>query len=175
MLIRPAEPADAPVIWQLIAPAIRAGETLAIDRDVSESAGVAYWLAPEKTVFVAQGEDGTLLGSYYLRSNNPGGGRHVANAGYVTAAHATGQGVARAMCAHSLAEAWARGYRAMQFNFVISTNTRAVALWRAMGFTIVGRLPGAFEHPSLGFVDALVMFRDLVEPSAAGAVGPGPR
>ncbi len=161
MLIRPATPADAPAIWQIIAPAIRAGETLAVDRNASESAAIAYWMAPEKTVFVAQRDDGALIGSYTLRANSAGGGRHVANAGYVTAPDASGQGVARAMCAHSLDEARARGFRAMQFNFVISTNTRAVALWQAMGFTIAGRLPGAFEHPSLGFVDALVMFQPL--------------
>ena len=174
MLIRAAVPADAPAIWQIIAPAIRAGETLALDRDMSASAGLAYWLAPEKSVFVVQADDGTLLGSYYLCANHRGGGRHVANAGYITAAHATGRGVARAMCAHSLIEARARGYRAMQFNIVISTNTRAVALWQAMGFAVVGRLPKAFEHPTLGFVDALVMFRTLNEPPVAGADDPGP-
>ena len=161
MLIRPARPDDAPAIWRVIGPVIRAGDTYALDRDMSEKAGIAYWLSSEKTVFVAEGEDGSLLGSYYIRANNAGGGAHVANAGYVTAANATGKGVERAMCAHSLDEARARGYRAMQFNFVVGTNSRAIALWQAMGFALVGRLPGAFHHPTLGFVDALVMYRGL--------------
>jgi ribosomal protein S18 acetylase RimI-like enzyme len=102
-----------------------------------------------------------VLGTYYIRPNQSGGGRHVCNCGYVTASEAAGRGVARAMCAHSLEHARARGYRAMQFNFVVSTNTRAVALWQAMGFSIVGRLPGAFAHPALGDVDAFVMFQAL--------------
>jgi ribosomal protein S18 acetylase RimI-like enzyme len=102
-----------------------------------------------------------IVGTYYLRANNAGGGAHVANCGYMVAADATGRGVARAMCAHSLAHAKDRGFRAMQFNFVITTNKRAVRLWQAMGFSIVGRLPGAFLHPTQGYVDALVMYREL--------------
>ena len=102
-----------------------------------------------------------VVGSYYLRANNRGGGAHVANCGYIVAPAAMGRGVARAMCAHSLDRARERGFRAMQFNFVISSNERAVRLWQSCGFAIVGRLPGAFEHPRLGFVDALVMYRTL--------------
>ena len=102
-----------------------------------------------------------MVGTYLLRANQAGGGSHVANCGYVTAAAAQGQGVARAMLEHSLALARARGFLAMQFNFVVSTNERAVKTWQANGFEIVGRLPGAFRHPRLGFVDALVMYRRL--------------
>lgn len=160
MLIRAAGADDAAAIWAIIGPVIRAGETLARDRCVSESVAMADWLAPDKASFVAE-EAGVILGSYYIRANHAGGGGHVANAGYVTAGHATGRGIARAMCAHSIDAARARGFRAMQFNFVISTNARAVALWQAMGFAIVGRLPGAFDHPTHGYVDALVMFRAL--------------
>jgi ribosomal protein S18 acetylase RimI-like enzyme len=105
--------------------------------------------------------DGEIVGTYYLRPNQAGGGKHVCNCGYVTSASATGRGVARAMCEHSLEHARRRGYRSMQFNFVVSSNTRAVALWKWMGFEVVGRLPAAFEHPALGYVDALVMFRSL--------------
>ena len=104
---------------------------------------------------------GEILGTYYLRANQPGGGAHVANCGFMTASAAAGRGVARAMCAHALAHARARGFRAMQFNFVVSTNERAVRLWRGLGFEIVGRLPGAFDHPVHGEVDALVMFQRL--------------
>jgi ribosomal protein S18 acetylase RimI-like enzyme len=111
-------------------------------------------------VFVAESE-GEVVGTYFMRPNQSGGGSHVANCGYMTAPWAVGRGVARAMCAHSLEHAKARGYRAMQFNFVVSTNERAVRLWQDFGFAIVGRLPEAFHHPRLGYVDALVMSRNL--------------
>jgi ribosomal protein S18 acetylase RimI-like enzyme len=102
-----------------------------------------------------------VLGTYFLRANQKGGGSHVANCGYITAARATGRGVARAMCAHSLDHARARGFQAMQFNFVVVTNERAVRLWQSFGFETVGRLPRVFRHPTLGLVDALVMHRVL--------------
>ena len=102
-----------------------------------------------------------MLGSYFLRANHPGGGSHVANTGYMTAAEATGRGVARAMCLDLLERARERGFRAMQFNFVVSTNERAVKLWHGLGFQTVGRLPGAFSHPGMGDVDVLVMYRKL--------------
>ena len=160
MLIRPATPADAAAIWAIIEPMIRAGETYTLDRDMAEGEAIAYWLGTDKETFVAE-DEGTILGTYYLRANQAGGGAHVANAGYVTGAAATGRGVARAMGLHSIDHAKARGFRAMQFNFVVSSNVRAVGLWRSLGFEVVGRLPGAFEHPAEGFVDALVMFRTL--------------
>ena len=160
MQIRPATPADAAAIWAIIGPTIRAGETYALDRNMSEAEALAYWFGADKAVFVAEAED-KILGSYYLRANQAGGGAHVANCGYMTAASATGRGVARAMAEHSLAEACDRGFRAMQFNFVVATNDRAIRLWQSLGFEIVGRLPGAFAHPAHGFVDALVMYRAL--------------
>jgi GNAT superfamily N-acetyltransferase len=116
---------------------------------------------PQREVFVAE-HDAQILGTYFLQPNQQGGGAHVANCGYVTAAWATGRGVARAMCVHSLEHARSRGFSAMQFNFVVSTNERAIALWQSVGFRIVGRLPGAFRHPTAGFVDALVMYRSLL-------------
>jgi ribosomal protein S18 acetylase RimI-like enzyme len=111
-------------------------------------------------VFVAD-DNGTVVGTYYLRANNRGGGAHVANCGYVVAPDAFGRGVARAMGTHSLDEARARGFSAMQFNFVIASNERAVRLWQSLGFAIAGRLPGVFDHPRLGQVDAYVMLRSL--------------
>jgi len=160
MFIRPATPEDAAAIWAIIEPVIRAGETLTLDRDMTEDDAVAYWFGADKEVFVAE-EDGVVLGTYYLRANQTGGGAHVANAGYVTGAAATGRGVARTMALHSIDHARGRGFRAMQFNFVVSNNVRAVGLWQSLGFEVVGRLPGAFDHPAEGFVDALVMVRAL--------------
>jgi ribosomal protein S18 acetylase RimI-like enzyme len=160
MLIRPATPADAAAIWAIIEPTIRAGETYTLDRDMAEAEALAYWFGPDKAVFVAEA-DSAILGTYYLRANQAGGGAHVANCGYMTAASATGRGVARAMAEHSLAEARDRGFRAMQFNFVVATNDRAIRLWQSLGFDVVGRLPAAFAHPAQGFVDALVMYRTL--------------
>jgi ribosomal protein S18 acetylase RimI-like enzyme len=139
---------------------IRAGDTYPLPRDMSRDEALNYWFASGHEVFVAT-EGAGLLGTYFMRANHRGGGSHIANCGYVTAGTATGRGVGRAMCEHSMAQAKARGFRAMQFNFVVSTNERAVRLWQACGFEIVGRVPGAFNHPSLGDVDALVMIRSL--------------
>jgi GNAT superfamily N-acetyltransferase len=158
--IRPVSSSDSAALWAILEPIIRAGETYALPRDMSEAAALAYWCAPANEVFVAE-EGGEILGTYLLRANQLGGGSHVANCGYMTSRAAQGRGVARSMLEHSLARAKARGFRGMQFNFVVSTNERAVTTWQKAGFDIVGRLPGAFAHPTLGFVDALVMFRAL--------------
>jgi ribosomal protein S18 acetylase RimI-like enzyme len=160
MHIRKAEPRDAGAIAAIILPTIREGATYALDPDMSESEALGYWLAPDKETFVAE-DDGAIVGTYYMRPNQDGGGRHVCNCGYMTSASATGRGVARRMCEHSLDHARSRGYRAMQFNFVVGTNDRAVRLWQSLGFEIVGRLPAAFRHPDRGYVDALVMYRTL--------------
>jgi ribosomal protein S18 acetylase RimI-like enzyme len=159
--IRPAEKSDIAAIWGILEPVFRAGETYPLPRGISEADALAFWMANGHEMFIAQGGHGKMLGTYFLRANQRGGGAHVANCGYVTAPWASGRGVARTMCAHSLEHAKARGFRAMQFNFVVSTNERAVRLWESLGFRIVGRLPAAFQHPNLGFVDALVMHRDL--------------
>lgn len=160
--IRPARAEDAAAIWSIIGPIIRGGETYALDRAMSEAEALAYWLAPDKNVFVAEDRD-DVVGTYYLRVNQPGGGAHIANAGYATAAFATGRGVARAMGMHSLALARSSGFRGMQFNFVVSSNDVAIRLWQSLGFQIVGTLPLAFAHPSLGYVDALVMSQSFVK------------
>lgn len=160
LTVRPALATDDDPIWRILEPTFRAGETYPIARDISRSDALHYWRSLGHAVFVAE-ENGAVVGTYYLRANNKGGGGHVANCGYMVAADATGRGIARAMCDHSLAQAIKCGFRAMQFNFVIATNDRAVRLWQSCGFTIVGRLPNAFDHPRHGFVDALVMFRNL--------------
>lgn len=160
MLIRKAEAADAKSILTVIMPAIREGATYALDPNLSEAAALAYWLGKDKEAFVAE-EGGGMVGTYFIRPNQSGGGRHVCNCGYMTSPTALGRGIASRMCQHSLDYARQQQYRAMQFNFVVSTNDRAIGLWQRMGFEIVGRLPGAFEHPTKGFVDALVMFQTL--------------
>lgn len=160
MQIRSARIQDAPAIWSIIEPHIRAGETYALDRGMNEADALGYWLGPDKMTFVAE-DEGRIVGTYYLRANQAGGGAHVCNCGYMTSDAASGRGVARRMCEHSLALAREQGYRAMQFNFVVSSNERAVRLWQSMGFNIAGRLPGAFRHPARGEVDALVMFQRL--------------
>ena len=160
MIIRAASPNDNDGIWHILEPVIRAGDTYTLPTDISRQAALAFWHSPGHEVFVAE-ENAEILGTYFLRANQKGGGSHVANCGYMTAPWATGRGIARAMCQHSLERAKARGFRAMQFNFVVSSNERAVRLWQSMGFETVGRLPRAFHHPELGFVDALVMYRQL--------------
>ena len=158
--VRASGIADAGAIWEILEPTIRGGETYTLPRDMTREQALAYWLSPDHEVFVAE-ENGKVVGTYFLHANQTGGGAHVANCGYITALHASGRGVARAMCGHSLDHAKIRGFRAMQFNFVVSTNQRAVGLWQSFGFEIVGRLPGAFLHPTAGYVDAFVMYRDL--------------
>ena len=158
--IRAATTDDSASIWNVLEPILRAGETYALSRELGRDEALAYWCSDGHEVFVAE-EGGTVIGTYFLRSNQSGGGRHVANCGYMTAVTASGRGVARAMCTHSLTHAKSRGFRAMQFNFVVSTNDRAVRLWQSLGFEIVGRLPEAFLHPLAGYVDAYVMYRRL--------------
>lgn len=160
MAIHPATETDRDAIWEILEPMLRAGETYTQPRDMSKDQALAYWFSAEKETFVWK-ENGAVLGTYFLKANQQGGGAHVCNCGYVTSPAAQGRGIARRMCLHSLERAKERGFRAMQFNFVVSTNTRAVKLWSDLGFEIVGRLPQVFDHPRLGFVDALVMFRRL--------------
>jgi ribosomal protein S18 acetylase RimI-like enzyme len=160
MIVRAATAADYDAIWRVLEPTFRAGETYPLPRDVSRDDAMEYWFAPGHAVFVAE-HDAAIVGTYFLQANQRGGGSHVANCGYVVAPQAARLGVGRAMCEHSLEQAKTRGFRAMQFNFVVSTNDRAVRLWQSFGFEIVGRLPSVFSHPTLGFVDAFVMFRAL--------------
>jgi ribosomal protein S18 acetylase RimI-like enzyme len=160
MLIRFATAVDGDAIWAIMEPILRAGETYTLPREMDKESALAYWFSAEHEVFVAE-ENGEFVGTYFLQANQKGGGAHVANCGYMTAVSATGRGVARAMCAHSLERARERGFRAMQYNFVVRSNERAVRLWQSFEFEIVGRLPKAFLHPTLGYVDAYVMYRDL--------------
>jgi ribosomal protein S18 acetylase RimI-like enzyme len=159
-MIRAAQAEDREAIWLSLEPVVRAGETYTLARDMSREDALAFWFAKGHEVFVAEA-GGEVLGTYFLRANQGGGGAHVANCGYVTAEKARGRGVAGAMCVHSLEQARARGFKAMQYNFVVSTNETAVRLWEKHGFRIVGQLPKAFLHPVAGYTDAYVMYREL--------------
>ena len=160
VVIRSATENDYDAIWKIFQTTVAAGDAFVFDAKTSCEKALSYWCAEDAATFVAE-RNGTVLGSYVLRANQPGLGNHVANAGFMVDPAARGLGVGRAMGEHSLDEARRRGYRAMQFNFVVTTNESAVHLWRELGFRIVGTLPGAFRHAKKGFVDVYVMFRSL--------------
>ena len=146
----------------MLQPVFRAGDTYAVDPAIARDDALAYWTNPAHRVFIVEDDD--PLGTYYLKTNQQGGGAHVCNAAFVTAEAARGKGVARKMLDHAIATAKAAGYEAMQFNFVVATNTRAIDLWTRAGFETVGRLPKAFRTPDESYVDALVMHRFLSDP-----------
>lgn len=160
LTIRPARDADWPAIWPIFAAVVAGGDTYAFAPDTTEAEARRLWMGPGLATYVAEA-DGEVVGTYILKANQPGLGAHVANAGYMVRSGAEGRGVGAAMCEHSLAEARAAGYQAMQFNFVASTNERAVALWRRLGFAVVGTVPRAFRHRERGLVDVYVMHRFL--------------
>jgi len=161
MKIRPATDADRDAIWEIFREVIAAGETYPLEQDISREDAFVYWFQRDARVFVAE-NNGEIVGSYTLHQNQVAGGAHVANAGFIVSKNARGQGVGRAMGEHCLAEARRLGFRAMQFNFVVSTNQSAVKLWQDLGMKIVGTLPGAFKHPTRGYVDVYVMFQEFI-------------
>ncbi|MCZ7415843.1 GNAT family N-acetyltransferase [Streptomyces sp. WMMC897] len=162
MLIREATEEDWPAMWAFMRGIVEAGDTYSYDRDLTEEACRDLWLVPEPgRAFVAVDEDGKVLGTSKVARNQGGGGAHVANGSYMVDPAHHGRGVGRALGAHSLEWARSAGFRAMQFNAVVSTNTRAVALWQALGFEIIATLPGGFEHPEQGFVDLHIMYQRL--------------
>ena len=160
--IREATDADRDAIWEIFHEIVAAGDTYPIDPRISRADALAYWFQTGARAFVAE-QDRQIVGIYTLHPNQSGGGAHVANAAFMVPASARGQGVGRAMGEHCLSEARRLGFRAMQFNFVVSTNESAVKLWQELGMKIVGTLPGAFRHPEKGYVDVYVMFRSLEE------------
>jgi len=152
---------DWPDVWAVLRDTFAKGDTYAFAPDISESEAHRVWVGAPASTFVARDTDGLLLGTYFIKANQPDLGAHVCNCGYVTAPEARGRGVASRMCEHSQQVAVEMGFRAMQFNLVVATNEGAVRLWQRLGFEIVGRLPGAFRHRELGFVDAFVMYKTL--------------
>jgi len=158
--IRRATAVDSAPIWDIFHSVVVRGDTYAFDPGIRREEGLEYWLHPSNRCYVAERE-GRVVGTYILRANQPSLGAHVANAGFMVSPSARGLGVGRGMGEHSLSEARRLGFRAMQFNFVVSTNEPAVRLWQQLGFKIVGTLPGAFRHLEKGYVDAYVMFCSL--------------
>jgi ribosomal protein S18 acetylase RimI-like enzyme len=158
--IRQATEDDWPLLWDIFQGVAAGGDVFAYDESTTEEVARKLWFEPPTICFVAE-EGGRVVGSYFLRSNQPGRGSHVANGGYMVMPEARGRGVASAMCGHSIATAQHLGFRAMQFNFVIASNASALRVWQKHGFTVVGCLPGAFRHKEIGYLDALVMYRAL--------------
>jgi ribosomal protein S18 acetylase RimI-like enzyme len=171
MTIRRFQPFDWPAVWPILHATFRAGDTYAFDPQSGEAEIRRAWVELPAATYVACADDGRMLGTYYIKENQPGLGSHVCNCGYVVAADAQGRGTATAMCEHSQREARAMGFRAMQFNLVVSTNTRAIRLWQRLGYDIVATLPGAFRHSRLGYVDALVMYKSLVDRESLPTLG----
>ncbi len=141
---------------------VNSGDTYAFDPQISREDALAYWFAKDTSTYVAC-KDGNIVGTYVLKPNQSAGGSHVANAAFMVPASSRGKGIGRAMAEHCLSEARRLGFRAMQFNFVVSTNESTIHSWKKLGFKIVGTLPGAFRHPEKGYVDVYVMFRSLEE------------
>ncbi len=160
MEIRKIIPVDKDEIWEIIHEVISSGDTYTFAPDSSEDEMLAFWYAEDKYSYVAV-EDGKIVGTFFMKNNQPGLGSHVANAGYMVPSRAAGKGVGKAMCVFSLAEAKRLGFYAMQFNFVVKTNERAVRLWQKIGFQIVGEIPDAFNHKELGLTNAYIMYKKL--------------
>lgn len=162
MIIREATANDFDAIWPIFHEVVAAGETYGYDPQTTRESARELWMDYPRKTFVAE-EEGKVLGTYYIKSNNAGPGAHVCNCGYMVSSAARGKGLATRMCEHSQEQALAMGYKAMQFNFVAASNEGAVALWTKLGFETVGRLPRAFDHPQQGLVDALVMYKWLAD------------
>jgi len=160
--IRNFEERDWKSVWRLIETVFRAGETYAYAPDITEDEAYEVWVEKPSATFIAKDENSEIIGTYYIKPNQPGLGSHVCNCGYIVMKKARGKGVAAALCEHSQREAVSRGFRAMQYNFVVSTNETAVRLWKRQGFEIVGTVPQAYRHSKHGFVDAFVMYKNLV-------------
>jgi ribosomal protein S18 acetylase RimI-like enzyme len=160
--IRELRESDWPAVVPILQETFRAGDTYAFSPQSTAEEIRKVWVEAPARTFVACETDGRIQGTYFIKANQPGLGAHVCNCGYVVAPRAQSRGIAARMCEHSQVQALAMGFRAMQFNLVVATNTRAIRLWERLGFAVVGTLPGAFHHKELGYVDALVMFKTLV-------------
>jgi len=158
--IKEATEKDFDGIWPIFSEVVKSGDTYAYPQNITKENALKVWIHEPSKTFIVE-ENNNIVGTYYLKKNQSGPGSHVCNCGYMVASSARGKGIASAMCEHSQKIALELGYKAMQFNFVASTNKGAIGLWNKLGFKTAGCLPKAFNHPSEGFVDALVMFKWL--------------
>ncbi len=158
--IREATGSDKPAIWQIIKAVLAGGDTYVFDPSTPEEEMIAYWFAADKHVYVAE-ENGEVVGTYWLKPNQPGLGSHVGNAAYMVAPGSAGKGIGRLMGEHSLVEAKRLGFTALQFNFVVKSNTAALRLWQSIGMEIIGEIPDAFDHRENGLTNAYIMYKKL--------------
>jgi ribosomal protein S18 acetylase RimI-like enzyme len=160
IVIRKAADLDKPGVWQIIEAVIAGGDTYVFDPETPEDEMLDYWFSSEKFVYVAE-DDGVVLGTYWIKANQPGLGSHIGNGAYMVSPKATGKGIGRKMAEHSIEEARRLGFKAMQFNFVVKSNEVAVKLWKSVGFEIIGEIPDAFNHKQNGPTNAYIMYREL--------------
>lgn len=160
LAMRKATSKDAEAIWKILKEVISRGDSFVFDPDSPKEKMMAYWMESEKHTYVAV-LDNSIVGSFFIKTNQPGLGSHIANAGYMTSPLASGKGIGKAMGQFSLEEARRLGYKAMQFNIVVKSNERAVRLWQSLGFKIIGEIPEAFNHKTLGMTNAYVMYQKL--------------
>ena len=158
--IRKATEADKPAVWRIIKAVIAGGDTYTFAPDTPEQEMISFWFSPEKHVYVAE-ENGEILGTYWLKANQPGLGDHIGNGGYMVSPDAKGKGIGKQMALHSIEEAERIGYHAIQFNFVVKSNTAAVNLWKSVGFEVIGEIPDAIRHSKNGLTNAYIMYRKL--------------
>lgn len=158
--IRKAEEQDKSAVWEIIGAVIAGGDTYVFDPATPEEEMISYWFSPEKHVYVAE-DDGEILGTYWLKANQPGLGDHIGNGAYMVSPEAKGRGIGKLMALHSIEEAKRIGYRAIQFNFVVKSNTVAVNLWKSVGFEVIGEIPDAIRHSKNGLTNAYIMYRKL--------------
>lgn len=158
--VRKVTDSDKPAIWRIIKAVIAGGDTYVYPPDSTEDEMMAYWFASEKHNYVGV-LHGVVVGTFWLKANQPGLGSHVANAAYMVSPDAHGKGIGKQMALWSLDEARRLGFKAMQFNFVVKSNEVAVRLWQSIGFEIIGEIPDAFDHHRDGFTNAYIMYRKL--------------
>mgnify|MGYP001824546403 CR=1 FL=1 len=162
MEIRKYQETDWQHVWQMIEKVFRDGETYAFSPEITEQDAHKVWIELPQELYVVTSQDDEIFGTYYIKPNQPGLGSHVCNCGYIVLENARGQGIASSMCEHSQQVAVDLGFRAMQYNLVVSTNKGAIRLWKKQGFQVIGTLPNAFNSKSVGYVDALVMYKELI-------------
>jgi GNAT superfamily N-acetyltransferase len=158
--IRYAKEEDKPEIGRIMKAVVETGDTYTLARDTTEDELLRFWFTPGNHTYVAELDD-EIVGTFFLRANQPGQGAHVGNAGYMVKPGIYGKGIGRCMGEWSLDECRRLGFHSLQFNFVVKANERAVKLWQGIGMEIIGEIPEAFNHPELGLVNAYIMYRKL--------------